>query len=63
MAIRVQQMGVRVPDSERYDQGDVMTVDVQGVLTVWGHARGQDDDERDVVAVWAAGTWARADRE
>jgi hypothetical protein len=62
MAIRVQQMGVRVPDSERYDQGDVMTVDVQGVLTVWGHARDRDD-ERDVVAVWAAGTWARADRE
>jgi hypothetical protein len=60
MAIRVQQM--RMPNIERYEQGDAMTVDAQGVLTVWGHARDREDD-RDVVAVWAAGTWTRADRE
>ncbi|HEY2703283.1 MAG TPA: hypothetical protein VGL20_06300 [Candidatus Dormibacteraeota bacterium] len=60
MAIRVQ--GMRMPDSERYGQGDALTVDVQGVLTVWGLARERDED-REVVAIWAAGTWERAHRE
>ncbi len=60
MAIRVQQ--TRERDSERYDRGDALTVDPQGVLTIWGQARERDED-RDVVAIWAAGTWERADRE
>jgi hypothetical protein len=47
---------------EEYREGDAWLVDPQGVLTVVGPAAGPQD-ERDLVAGWAAGMWVRAERE
>jgi hypothetical protein len=59
MAVKVQNRNL---EWEEYREGDAWLVDPQGVLTVVGPAAGPQD-ERDLVAGWAAGMWVRAERE
>jgi hypothetical protein len=62
MAVKVQTQKARPFDLDSYPQGDFLAVDAQGVLIVSGPPTGPGAS-REVIAVFAAGNWVRAERE